>query len=142
MIKKHSGLFHAAIGAAGVLAAAAVTPQARAADDLHSQAKAAANQKIDKMRMVRITVKDVDPGEHKVTFEAHVSPEAKVQGQAGEPIMIDQLKPGDTLTAAIDPKTGDLVAAKVTKAASSQGTGSSSDSSSSGSGSSSDTSTK
>jgi hypothetical protein len=71
---------------------------------------------LDQLRTVKLTVKDVDPGAHKVTAEVQVSPEASFESQSGKPIKIDQLKPGDAVTAAFDPKTGQLVSARVSPA--------------------------
>jgi hypothetical protein len=77
-----------------------------------------AMQQIDQLRVVKLTVKDVNPQNHKVTVDVQVSPEANFQSQTGTPIQIDQLKPGDTVSAAFDPKTGEMVSAKVTPSAS------------------------
>jgi Cu/Ag efflux protein CusF len=68
-----------------------------------------------KLRMVTLTVKQVDKRNHKVTFEATVKPEATTS--SGKPIKLDQLKEGDTIKAAFDPKTGDVVRVDVTPAA-------------------------
>jgi Cu/Ag efflux protein CusF len=65
------------------------------------------------LRTVTIIVKEVDPKNHKVTFEATVKPEAT--NSSGEPIRLDQLKEGDTVRAAFDPKTGEVVRVDVTK---------------------------
>jgi hypothetical protein len=64
------------------------------------------------LRTVTVTVKEVDPQNHKVTFEATVKPEAT--NSAGQPIKLDQLREGDTVRAAFDPKTGDVVRVDVT----------------------------
>src|SRR5258706_14071174 len=77
-----------------------------------------AMQQIDQLRVVKLTVKDVNPQNHKVTVDVQVSPEANFQSQTGTPIRIDQLKPGDTVSAAFDPKTGEMLSAKVTPSAS------------------------
>jgi Cu/Ag efflux protein CusF len=71
------------------------------------------------LRTVTLTVKQVDPQNHRVTFEATVKPEANVTS-SGKPIKLDQLKEGDTVKAAFDPKTGDLVRVDVTPAAEKQ----------------------
>jgi hypothetical protein len=60
------------------------------------------------LRTVTLTVKKVDPSKHTVQFEATVKPEADIK-QSGQPIRIDDLKPGDTVRASFDPKTGDVV---------------------------------
>ncbi len=116
-----------------VLASAAVaraqTPQSsqttQPPDDMRKEMKQdvqkssqSAMQQIDQLRVVKLTVKDVNPQNHKVTVDVQVSPEANFQSQTGTPIRIDQLKPGDTVSAAFDPKTGEMVSAKVTPSAS------------------------
>jgi len=58
--------------------------------------------------VVRIAAAD------KLTVDVQVSPETNFQSQTGTPIKIDQLEPGDTASAAFDPKTGETVSAKVT----------------------------
>jgi Cu/Ag efflux protein CusF len=65
------------------------------------------------LRTVTITVKEVDSKNHKVTFEATVKPEANVTS-SGQPIKLDQLREGDTVRAAFDPKTGEVVRVDVT----------------------------
>jgi hypothetical protein len=65
------------------------------------------------LRTVTLTVKKVDTKNHKVVFEAHVKPEANLT-ESGHPIKLDQLKEGDTVRAAFDPKTGDVVRVDVT----------------------------
>lgn len=67
------------------------------------------------LRTLTLTVKKVDPSKHTVEFEATVKPEADIE-ESGRPIKIDQLKPGDTVRAAFDPKTGDVVRVEVTPA--------------------------
>jgi Cu/Ag efflux protein CusF len=68
------------------------------------------------LRTVTLIVKQVDPKNHRVTFEATVTPEANVTA-SGKPIKLDQLKEGDTVKAAFDPKSGDVVRVDVTPAA-------------------------
>jgi hypothetical protein len=55
----------------------------------------------------------VDKAKHKVTFEARVSPEASVSSN-GEPIRIDNLKPGDQVKASFNPATGEVSQLDVT----------------------------
>ncbi len=66
------------------------------------------------LRTLTLTVKQVDPQNHKVTFEATVKPEAT--SSSGKPIKLDQLKEGDQVRAAFDPKTGEVVRVDVTPA--------------------------
>jgi Cu/Ag efflux protein CusF len=66
------------------------------------------------LRTVTIKVKEVDQKNHRVTFEATVKPEATTS--SGVPIKLDQLKEGDTIRAAFDPKTGEVVRMDVTPA--------------------------
>src|SRR4029077_12912891 len=66
------------------------------------------------LRKVTVRVKDVDTSKHMVVFEARVSPEATVMND-GQPISIDQLKPGDEIRASFDPKTGDVVKVETVK---------------------------
>jgi len=65
------------------------------------------------LRTVTLTVKEVDTKNHKVVFEAHVKPEANLT-ESGHPIKLDQLREGDTVRAAFDPATGDVVRVDVT----------------------------
>jgi hypothetical protein len=65
------------------------------------------------LRIVTLTVKEVDADKHRVTFEATVKPEANVTS-SGRPIKLDQLREGDTVRAAFDPKTGEVVRVDVT----------------------------
>lgn len=67
------------------------------------------------LRTVTLTVKQVDPENHRVTFEATVKPEANLT-ESGRPIKLDQLKEGDTVKASFDPKTGDVVRVDVAPA--------------------------
>jgi hypothetical protein len=64
------------------------------------------------MRTATVTVKSVDRAHHRVTFEATVKPEADIE-QNGQPIRIDQLKPGDSIRASFDPKTGQVMKIEV-----------------------------
>ncbi len=66
------------------------------------------------LRKVTIKVKSVDKKNHRVTFEAQVAPEAKVE-QNGQPMKIDSLKPGDEVRAAFDPTTGEVMTLEVKK---------------------------
>jgi hypothetical protein len=66
------------------------------------------------LRKVTVRVKEVDPSSHTVVFEAHVSPEATVTSN-GQKIAIDQLKPGDSIRASFDPKTGEVVKLETVK---------------------------
>jgi Cu/Ag efflux protein CusF len=66
------------------------------------------------LRTVTVIVKQVDPKNHRVTFEATVKPEAT--NSSGKPIKLDQLKEGDRVRAAFDPKTGEVVRVDVTPA--------------------------
>ena|SRR2546425_1182846 len=66
------------------------------------------------LRKVTVRVKEVDPSSHTVVLEAHVSPEATVTSN-GQPITIDQLKPGDEVRASFDPKTGEVVKVETVK---------------------------
>jgi hypothetical protein len=66
------------------------------------------------LRKVTIKVKDVDPTQHVVVFEARVSPEAQVMSN-GQKIAIDQLKAGDELRASFDPKSGEVVKLETVK---------------------------
>jgi hypothetical protein len=66
------------------------------------------------LRKVTVRVRDVDPGSHTVVLEAHVSPEANITSN-GQPITIDQLKPGDEIRASFDPKTGDMIKVETVK---------------------------
>jgi hypothetical protein len=67
------------------------------------------------LRTVTLTVKEVDPKEHRVVFEAQVKPEANLT-ESGHPIKLDQLKEGDKVKAAFDPKSGEVVRVDVTPA--------------------------
>jgi Cu/Ag efflux protein CusF len=66
------------------------------------------------IRTVTVTVKEVDSKHHKVTFEATVKPEATTS--SGRPIKLDQLREGDTIRAAFDAKTGEVVRIDITPA--------------------------
>jgi len=66
------------------------------------------------LRKVTVRVRDVDTSKHTVVFEARVSPEASVMSD-GQPISIDQLRPGDEIRASFDPKTGDVVKVETVK---------------------------
>jgi hypothetical protein len=71
------------------------------------------------LRKVQVKVKDVDPSQHTVVFEARVSPEAQVTS-GNQKIKIDQLKPGDEIRASFDPKTGEVIKLETVKAGSAQ----------------------
>jgi hypothetical protein len=64
------------------------------------------------VRVVTVTVQDVDKDNHTVTFKAHVLPEANIE-RNGSPIKIDQVKKGDTLRMYVDTRTGEVVRADV-----------------------------
>jgi Cu/Ag efflux protein CusF len=66
------------------------------------------------MRQATVTVKSVDKKHHKVTFEAQVRPEANVE-KNGQPIKLDQLKPGDSVRASFDPSTGQVMKLEVVR---------------------------
>lgn len=66
------------------------------------------------LRKVTVRVREVDASSHTVVLEAHVSPEATVTSN-GQPITIDQLKPGDEIRASFDPKTGDVIKVETVK---------------------------
>ncbi len=66
------------------------------------------------LRTVTMTVRKVEPAQHKVMLEVQVSPEANIT-ESGRPIKLDQLKEGDEVRASFDPKTGDLVKLQVTQ---------------------------
>src|SRR5688572_20859076 len=68
----------------------------------------------EQLRKLSVTVKAVDPVEHRVTFEARVSPEANIE-QSGRPIKLDSLQPGDEVRASFDPRTGEMVKLEVIK---------------------------
>jgi len=57
----------------------------------------------DQKRTVTLTVKEVNPADNRVTFEAHVKPEA------GGVVAMNQLKEGSKVRATFDPKTGDIL---------------------------------
>ncbi|MGC4113252.1 MAG: hypothetical protein QM765_00945 [Myxococcales bacterium] len=67
------------------------------------------------LRIITLRVLGVNKEEHTVNFQAKVKPEANIM-QSGQPIALDQLKPGDEVRASFDPSTGDVVKLDVTKA--------------------------
>jgi hypothetical protein len=69
------------------------------------------------IRKVKVTVRDVDKANHKVTLEAKVSPEASITS-SGERIKIDQLQPGDSIRASFDARTNEVVKVEVVQKAS------------------------
>ena len=69
----------------------------------------------ESLRTFTLTVKDVDKNQHKVQFEAQVSPEANIM-ESGQPIKLDQLEEGDQVRASFDPKTNSVVKLEVIKA--------------------------
>jgi Cu/Ag efflux protein CusF len=73
----------------------------------------AGKAQMQNLRILGLTVKKVDPKQHKVTFEAKISPEASYTTTTGEPIRIDQLKEGDQVRAAFDPATGQVMEVQV-----------------------------
>jgi hypothetical protein len=70
---------------------------------------------VENQRIVTVTVKDVDPDLHVVTFQAKVRPEANIM-RDGRAIAIDQLMPGDSVKMAIDMATGEVMRVDVMKA--------------------------
>lgn len=58
-------------------------------------------------REVTVTVKEVDPQNHKVTFEARVNPEA------GGAVRLDKLQEGQQVRATFDPSTGEIISLEV-----------------------------
>jgi hypothetical protein len=86
-------------------------------DEMRQQMKKEVEGKSDKpvesLRMVKATVKQVNPSAHTMTVDIEVSPEADFTSDSGKPLKIDQVKPGDTVTAAVDPDTGKVVHARV-----------------------------
>lgn len=66
----------------------------------------------ENIRMVTLTVKEVDEDKHKVTFEAKVRPEANLE-KNGRPIKLDELNEGDQLKVSIDTASGEVVRAQV-----------------------------
>jgi hypothetical protein len=107
-----AGMALAALGLAGS-ARAQAQQQMQQPEDIRKQMEQQQTQQISKLRAVTITVQDVDPKTHTVTFQAHVKPEANFKSGQGTPIRIDDLKKGDQVRAAFDPKTGDVVAVQV-----------------------------
>jgi hypothetical protein len=104
----------AGAAAAVLLAGAAVAAEASKPGEQTTIQKEGKFQEKD-LRTVTVTVKEVDPANHRVTFEATVRPEATTS--SGEPIKLDQLKEGDTIRAAFDPKTGEVYRVDVTPGA-------------------------
>ena len=68
-------------------------------------------------RTITLTVKEVNADQHKVQFEAQVSPEANIE-ESGNTIKLDQLKEGDQVRASFDPKTQSVVKLEVIPAGS------------------------
>jgi hypothetical protein len=68
----------------------------------------------DNVRTVTMTVKQVNPSAHKVTLDVQVKPETNITS-SGQPIRIDQLKPGDQVRASFDVTTGEMTELQVTK---------------------------
>jgi hypothetical protein len=106
----------AAVGLVGLSGGSLVRP-AFANDTGQKQSKSMekqtkASQK--NLRQLSLKVKDVDKANHKVTFEAQISPEANIQ-ENGVPIKIDQLKAGDEVRASFVPQTGEVVKLNVTR---------------------------
>ncbi len=66
------------------------------------------------LRIITLRVLGVNKDEHTVNFQAKVKPEANIQ-ESGQPIALDQLKPGDEVRAAFDPSTGEVIKLEVTK---------------------------
>ena len=66
------------------------------------------------VRTVTMTVKQVNPSAHRVTLDVQVKPETNITS-SGQPIRIDQLKPGDQVRASFDVTSGEMVELQVTK---------------------------
>jgi hypothetical protein len=90
------------------------TTQAQATGDRKTKVEKTTSTPKENIRQVSIIVKDVDRDEHKVTFEARVSPEANILYN-GQPIALDSLQKGDSLRVAFDPTTGEVVKAEVVR---------------------------
>ncbi len=73
----------------------------------------ATGEDLSHLRTAELKVDKVDRKKHSVTFEAKVSPEASFTKDGGQPIKLDQLQKGDTIRAAFDPATGEVVAVEV-----------------------------
>jgi hypothetical protein len=101
------------ISSSGALAAEEAGKQPKNPQTVTSQKEGTFKQ--SELRTVTLTVKEVDAKNHRVTFEAKVTPEANLT-ESGQPIKLDQLKEGDTVRASMNPKTGDVVRIEVTPA--------------------------
>ncbi len=112
-----AGMALAALGMAGSAQAQAQQQPQQQPEDIRTQMQ----QQVGQLRAVTITVQDVNPQTHTVTFQAHVKPEANFRSGQGTPIRIDDLKPGDQVRAAFDPKTGEVVAVQVLPAGGAKG---------------------
>ena len=66
------------------------------------------------VRQLSLKVKDIDKKNHKVTFEAQVTPEANIE-ENGQPIKLDQLEKGDEVRASFVPGTGEVTKLQVTR---------------------------
>ena len=69
----------------------------------------------ESLRSLSLKVLEVDQKQHTVNFQAKVKPEADIT-QSGQPIALDQLKPGDEVRASFDPRTGEVIRLEVIKA--------------------------
>jgi hypothetical protein len=110
-----AGMALAALGLAGS-ARAQAQQQTQQPEGIRKEMEQQSTQQISQLRAVTITVQNVDPKSHTVTFQAHVKPEANFKSGQGTPIRIDDLKKGDQVRAAFDPKTGEVVAVQVLRA--------------------------
>ncbi len=116
MTRMHWGLCAVAalLLTAGVAVGEDTSKQETKSPETTTKQKAGTYQS-SQLRTVTLVVKQVDPEKHRVTFEATVKPEADVTS-SGRPIKLDQLKEGDTVKAAFDPATGDVIRVEVTPA--------------------------
>jgi len=90
--------------------------QAQAPGDQKTTVERKTTTSSGNIRQVSVTVKDVDRDEHKVTFEARVSPEANIMSN-GQPIALDQLQKGDSIRLSFDTASGEVVKAEVLRKA-------------------------
>ena len=111
-----AGVVVAALGLSGLAFAQAAgsSGQAPQGKEKYTYEKQSGVNK-QKLRTFTLTVKDVNRDQHKVGFEAKVSPEANIM-ESGQAIKLDQLKQGDQVRASFDPKTNSVVKLEVVKA--------------------------
>lgn len=117
-MRLHKVISHAAVGIALISAAGCTrsTSQAQAPGDQKSTVEHRSTTAKENIRRLSVTVKDVDRDEHKVTFEARVSPEVNIV-QNGQPIALDTLQKGDSIRISFDPATGQIVKTEVLRKA-------------------------